>query len=170
MRWNWGKIITAIGFVALTIGAIDPMEGSLLILPGSGLIALGAYLEKAEPDRFRFRLWMFLLILFGVGSLFIISWMGGIGGESQPSLWWGVLFLPYLMGWSLSIWAKDSPKWVIWGGMLVCLWYFAILYMALSGWFPNRSLEMLLAPIILSALGLLTLIGCIWRLNHQKLA
>ena len=33
-RKLWSKILTIVGGIAMVIGAIDPLEGSLLILPG----------------------------------------------------------------------------------------------------------------------------------------
>ena len=41
----WARILIIAGSIAMLIGAIDPMEGSLVILPGSGLVALGTFLH-----------------------------------------------------------------------------------------------------------------------------
>jgi len=46
---SWAKTLRTIGFIFILIGGLDPMEGSLLILPGCGLIALGAFMDV---DRF----------------------------------------------------------------------------------------------------------------------
>lgn len=46
---------------------------------------------------------MFGLIADGVGALFGLSAVGGIGGKGGPSLWWGVLLLPYLAGWLMAL-------------------------------------------------------------------
>ena len=40
---TWSRILIPVGGLAMLVGAIDPMEGSLLILPGSGLVALGTF-------------------------------------------------------------------------------------------------------------------------------
>ena len=93
----------------MLLGAVDPMEGSLLILPGSGLVALGTFLEHGERRRFLYRLGVFLLILLGVGALWGLSMVGGFGGTSGRSNWWGVLVLPYLVGWSMGIWGAGLP-------------------------------------------------------------
>ena len=40
-RTLWPRILKALGSIAMMLGTLDPLEGSLLILPGSGLVALG---------------------------------------------------------------------------------------------------------------------------------
>ena len=47
-RERWSRPSVLVGSIAMLAGAIDPMEGSLLILPGSGLVALGAWLGRSE--------------------------------------------------------------------------------------------------------------------------
>lgn len=80
----------------MLLGAADPLEGSLLILPSSGLVALGAFIEHGERRVFLYRLSVFLLIVLGVVALWGLSIDGGFGGASGRSNWWGVLVLPYL--------------------------------------------------------------------------
>jgi len=55
-RSLWSKILTVVGGIAMLVGAIDPMEGSLLILPGSGLVALGTFLGQSERRLIGYRL------------------------------------------------------------------------------------------------------------------
>ncbi|MBB3185927.1 phage holin family protein [Microbacter margulisiae] len=59
------------------------------------------YLQH-EP-QWRCYLIAFLMIVFGVVFLFVLSWMGGFGGKSTLSWWWGTLILPYPLGWLLMI-------------------------------------------------------------------
>lgn len=87
----------------MLLGTIDPLEGSILILPGSGLIALGVYLGRAQRGVIRYWLVVFLLIAAGVGAMFIVSAFGGIGGQSGNSIAWGILILPYPIGWLLAL-------------------------------------------------------------------
>ena len=47
-RTLWSRILKAVGGIAMVLGTLDPLEGSLLILPGSGLVALGMYLGGKE--------------------------------------------------------------------------------------------------------------------------
>jgi hypothetical protein len=35
--------------------------------------------------------------------MFALSAVGGIGGKSGHSMWWGVLMLPYPVGWILGL-------------------------------------------------------------------
>lgn len=98
---RWSRILVIVGLVAMVIGALDPLEGSLVILPGTGLIALGALLGKS---RYRSLLcWSFALVAIGVGALFGVSALGGFGGRSGLPLWWGITILPYPVGWIMGI-------------------------------------------------------------------
>jgi hypothetical protein len=44
----WSRILIIAGGIAMLVGALDPLEGSLIILPGSGLVALGTFLGHSE--------------------------------------------------------------------------------------------------------------------------
>jgi hypothetical protein len=98
---NWTRIIYIMGVVALIIGTLDPLEGSVLILAGSVLLALSTYLTH---DR-HLKIFMLsaIMIVFGVVFLFYLSSKGGFGGNSKLSWWWGILIVPYPLGWLLSI-------------------------------------------------------------------
>ena len=50
-RTPWPHVLVIVGLIAMLIGAIDPLEGSLIILPGSGLVALGALLGQCRHRR-----------------------------------------------------------------------------------------------------------------------
>jgi len=95
------KILFITGVVAMVVGAIDPLEGSVIILAGSMGVALSAYLLK---DRYwKTLLISFLMIVFGVFFLFYFSSFGGFGGSSTLSWWWAFLILPYPAGWLLAL-------------------------------------------------------------------
>ena len=102
-RLRWSAILKAVGGVAMLLGTLDPLEGSLLILPGSGLVALGMYLGGRDRRTVRYWTWAFILIAVGVGALFGLSAVGGIGGKDGNSMWWGLLLLPYLAGWLMAV-------------------------------------------------------------------
>jgi hypothetical protein len=98
---KWSRILVIVGLVAMLIGAIDPLEGSLVILPGIGMVALGALLGGS---RYRKSLtWSFVLAGVGVGALWGLSAFGGIGGPGELSIWWGLLLLPYPAGWLMGL-------------------------------------------------------------------
>jgi|ERR1035441_501042 hypothetical protein len=96
-RKLWSRILVIVGGIAMLVGALDPMEGSVVILPGSGLVVLGTFLGQHERRLITYRVWGFILIAIGVGALWGLSAIGGFGGTSGRSMWWGVLILPYLI-------------------------------------------------------------------------
>jgi len=98
---KWPRVIYIIGIVALIIGVIDPLEGSIVIAAGSVLITLATYLTH-DRHRKLFLLSM-ILIAIGVSFLFYLSSLGGFGGDSKLSWWWGLLILPYPIGWIMAI-------------------------------------------------------------------
>ncbi len=164
-RMVWSRVLLVVGGLAMLVGAIDPMEGSLLILPGSGLVALGTYLGQAERWLIAFRVGVFILIAIGVGALFGLSAVGGIGGRSGHSLWWGLLILPYLIGWTVGIWGPGSPRWMVWLGIPVGLWYLTIFTMALRGG-GHKGGGSTAPLLVIATLGLVTISGCIYRLSR----
>jgi hypothetical protein len=152
----------------MLVGALDPLEGSLIILPGSGLMALGAYLRPGGRHWVTWRLWSFLLIVFGVSAMFGLSAGGGFGGNSGRSMWWGVLTLPYLVGWSLGIWGPGSPRWVSVLGIPAGSWYLVLLGMVLKASQGRQPHPPLSPVVILAAFGVITIIGCIVRLGRRS--
>jgi hypothetical protein len=98
---RWSRILVIVGLVAMVIGALDPLEGSLVILPGCGLVALGALLGKSRHRIFLY--WAFVLVAVGVGALWGLSALGGFGGKSGRSNWWGLVLLPYPVGWIMGL-------------------------------------------------------------------
>ena len=162
-RNPWSRVLVIAGNIGIVVGAIDPLEGALLILPGSGLVALGTYLSQGERRFTAYRVCVFLLIAIGVGAMWGLSAVGGLGGGSGRSMWWGVLILPYLIGWSMGIWGPGSPRWLLWLGIGVSLWYLAILAMVLTrpGKLPGG------AAIVVAMFGVLTIVGCITGLRRR---
>jgi hypothetical protein len=100
-RTLWSNVLVIVGLMAMLMGAIDPLEGSLIILPGTCLVALGAFFSKS---RHRLLLYKgFILVVIGVAAMFVLSQFGGIGGDTGRSMWWGLLILPYPVGWVMSL-------------------------------------------------------------------
>ncbi len=84
-RNAWSRILIIAGGIGMLVGAIDPMEGSLLILPGSGLFAIGTCIGRAGRRLIAYRVSVFILIAIGVAALWGLSAVGGFGGTSGRS-------------------------------------------------------------------------------------
>ena len=98
---SWPRRLRIAGLVLMVVGLIDPLEGSLVIAPGSLLVAL-----SAQRARSRHRSWAyagFALVAIGVGAMFVLSAFGGVGGSAGRSWGWLVVILPYPIGWVASV-------------------------------------------------------------------
>jgi purine-cytosine permease-like protein len=102
-RRLWSRILIIVGSIAMLVGVLDPLEGSVVILAGSALVTLGMFFGQVGRRLLTYWILIFILIAFGVGVMFAFSAFGGIGGTSGHSLWWGVLILPYPVGWIMGI-------------------------------------------------------------------
>jgi hypothetical protein len=89
------------GFAAMLIGAVDPLEGSVVILLGSGMVTLEATLGKSRYRTLLF--WSLALVAVGVGALWALSAVGGFGGRTGRSYWWSLVLLPYPIGWIMGL-------------------------------------------------------------------
>ncbi len=165
----WSRILSIVGGIAMLVGAVDPIEGSLLIVPGSGLVAVGTYVGHGERRLVTYRVLVFILIAIGVGAMWGIGAAGELGGPAGHSYWWAVLILPYLVGWSMGIWGPGSPRWMLWLGMLVSLWYLSFAVMVLMRPAPQHGnyLVSIVPSIALGTLGVITIGGCINRLRKR---
>lgn len=101
-KMNWNKILFRAGVIAHLLGAVDPLEGSVIILSGAFLVFITSWLQH---DRFRkFFLISFILISAGVFLIFLFSWLGGFGGDDSILPWALTLtILPYPAGWLLNL-------------------------------------------------------------------
>lgn len=95
-KFRWHRHLYITGLVACIVGALDPMEGSIVIVFGSALLALSSYFLKDRHAK-HFLL-HFIFIAIGVVALFTISDQGGLG-PNDLSWWWGLFILPYPLGW-----------------------------------------------------------------------
>jgi hypothetical protein len=101
MKVNRSRLPVILGLVLMVLGAVDPLEGSVVILLGSALVALGAFLSQTH--RYKLQLTALALITIGVGALFGLSAIGGVGGTTGRSYWWLLLCVPYPLGWVVGI-------------------------------------------------------------------
>jgi hypothetical protein len=159
-----------VGLAAMLVGAVDLMEGSLLILPGSALVALGTFLGPAERRFKVYRLVVFVLVAVGVSALWLLSMAGGFGGPSGLPMWWGLWVVPYLVGWVMGVLAGDSPRWAFWLGLLVGCWYLAVvgfLSMMPAQPTPEMASAIPIVQMVLGITGLVTIGGAIYRIRRR---
>lgn len=100
---RWSRTLVIVGLVAMLAGILDPMEGSLVILAGIAVAALGVWLGHARQEKLLY--WSLALVVAGVGALWGLSSVGGFGANTGRSNWWGLLVLPYPVGWIMGLFA-----------------------------------------------------------------
>jgi hypothetical protein len=100
-KTRWGRTLVVVGLAGMAIGALDPMEGSLVILPSTGVAAMGAMLDHTRRRHHLY--WSFALVTVGVGAMWGFSSVGGIGGNTGRSMWWSLTMTPYPLGWILGL-------------------------------------------------------------------
>lgn len=167
---RWSRIAEVVGGISLVAGSLDPLEGSVLILPGSALLVLGSYLKHGDRRTIRYRAWSLVLIALGVAALFALSAAGGIGGSSGRSMWWAVLILPYLVGWSLDLWGPGAAQWLSTAGIAVGVWYVAILLLMIRREEGGDQPREIGAAIAIGAIGIGTIAACAARLTATRRA
>lgn len=162
---QWTRRVRAAGFIAMIAGAVDPLEGSVLILLGSGLVAFGVFLAREERHLVVYWTLVFALIAVGVAAMWGLTAVGGLGGSTGRSMWWSILLLPYLAGWTMATWGPGSRRWFSWLAVVVGLWYLTILAMIVVRG-PVSHGPGLAAPLVLAAVGLVTIAGGAVRLRR----
>jgi hypothetical protein len=101
MTARWSRVLVIAGLVVMLIGTLDPLEGSVLILAGIGVMTAGAVLGHSRVRRLLYG--ALALGVVGVGALFAISAVGGFGGNTGRSMWWSIILLPYPAAWVLAL-------------------------------------------------------------------
>jgi len=100
-RNRWSRVLVIVGLIVMLLGAIDPLEGSFVILPGSVLVTVGALLGGTRYKKLI--LWSLALVAVGIGALWWLSAIGGFGDTSGRSNWWALVMAPYPVGWVMGI-------------------------------------------------------------------
>jgi hypothetical protein len=97
----WPRRLLVAGLVGMVIGALDPLEGSIVILGGTLVAGVGATLAGSRHRR---SLHLALaLVAIGVGAMWGLSAVGGFGGSTGRTLWWWAAIVPYPVGWVLGL-------------------------------------------------------------------
>jgi hypothetical protein len=100
-RTSLAKLLAVVGLAVMLIGSIDPLEGSVIIVPGLGLAALAGFVGQCTRRRLLY--WSFAFVAAGVAAMFVLSAFGGAGGQTGRSIWWALVILPYPVGWILGL-------------------------------------------------------------------
>lgn len=161
------RMLLVAGYAAMLIGALDPMEGALIILIGTGAVAMGTFLSTQSFRLTRFQSTVAASVAFGTAALWALSSLGGFGGVSRLSPWWGLFILPYPLGWLAGLWGPASPRWAVKCGALIGLWYLAIGTIAVAGAAHRTRSQSLFPVLALGAFGLVTIVGSIVRLKKM---
>ena len=98
---NLSRMLVIAGVGLMLAGALDPLEGSVVILGGSGLVAVGAFVGRSR--RYKLQVTAFVLIAIGVAALFGLSALGGVGGNTGRSMWWLAICVSYPVGWVIGL-------------------------------------------------------------------
>jgi uncharacterized membrane protein YiaA len=161
-RQTWRKILITAGGIAMAVGAVNPLGGALVLLAGAALFAIGSFVGKVDRRGRVYRVAVLCTIAFGVAAAAALTSRGGFGGTSGRSIWWGVLVLPILIGWSMGICGPGSPRWLLLLGIAVSVFHLAVAAIVLAH--PGRSGGPL-AGLVLGATGVATIGGCVTRLK-----
>ena len=89
------------GLLVMVVAALDPLEGSIVVVLGGGMVALGARLRGSKHLLYLY--WCLVMLAVGVAALWGLSAIGGFGGTSGRSYLWGLLIVPYPIGWLASL-------------------------------------------------------------------
>ena len=99
---SWSRILVVVGGLLTVVGVLDPLEGSLVILAGCGMVLLGTYLAGQPRPVLNYWIWVFALVAGGVAFLWGFSALGGVGGSTGRSMWWLLTMVTYPVGWLMA--------------------------------------------------------------------
>lgn len=147
----------------MVLGALDPLEGSVVILAGSLLLLAGSFAAGDDRPARGFHALVFLLVAFGVGALWAISSVGGVGGPHGHSNWWLLFMAPYPVGWCLGMCGSRTPRWQAALGIFVGAFYLFLMAVVLHR-ATNHPASFAAPGFVIGAIGLLVIGGCTRRL------
>jgi hypothetical protein len=93
-RILWSRILVILGLFGMLVGALDPLEGSVIILPSAGIAAVGALVGHTARRKLLYA--AFVLIAVGVCTMLLYSFIGRSGV-------WAAMIVPYPIGWILGV-------------------------------------------------------------------
>ena len=111
---RWLPLILKLGVAFMIVAALDPFEGSFVILAAMAAASLAALLGRSEHRAWLY--WGLGLAVVGVTALWGLSAAGGFGGDTGRSNLWWLALLPYPVGWMLALvggikaWRDGLPR------------------------------------------------------------
>ena len=110
MRWG----LAVIGVLSLALPVVALLKGQAMMLIPFGLVALSILMlewgmRRGAPAQATCVHVSALLTVVGVAALWITSNMGGFG-EGVLSWWWGLVVLPYPVGWLRNLYSLG--RWI----------------------------------------------------------
>lgn len=166
-REKWIQVLAIAGGLVVLVGGVDPLEGSILVLTGTALLAAAAMVAPCDGVVRRARAINLALTLVGFAAIWGMTAVGGVGESTGHSFWCALLGLPLVAGWSLSFWARGAPRWLTWLGLLAGGWYLILPLLAAA---KARTNPDIVWPVLaaLAICGLVTFVGCVWRLRQPR--
>ena len=158
-----------LGHLLALVGAVDPLEGSVLVVAGCVLVALHAWLAGSPRVLVAYRAGVAVMAATGVSMLWFISSRGGLGGPDGVPLSWALLILPYPAAMVAGFSGPGGPRWVAFGGCAVGLGYLGIA--AVLAWRPPpQAADPADIAALLASLGLALLAACAARIAVRRKA
>jgi len=117
-----------------------------------------------------------VLIAVGVGALFGLSALGGVGGRSGHSMWWLLTVLPYPVGWVmglvgvLALVGRGWPRKLLCGGVLLIVMALGALVLLCTLRGVARPVGFWLLVILPHGLGLIAALtgGIFWVIQSFR--
>lgn len=103
IRSSSAHTLVIVGGIAMLLGALDPLKGAAILLTGTALVLLGTVLGQAGPRLVSYWILVFVLVGVGVTAMVVLNVLGDFGATGDRSLWWGILILPYPIGWIMGM-------------------------------------------------------------------
>ena len=158
-----------LGHLLALLGAVDPLEGAVLVVAGFALVALHTWLGGAPRGLVAYRAGVAAMAAVGVAVLVFISSRGGLGGPAGVPVSWAWLILPYPAALVAGFSGPGGPPWVAWGGCAVGLGYLGIA--AMLAWRPPPQVgDPADIAALLASLGLALLAACAARIMLRRQA
>jgi len=155
------------GHLLALLGAVDPLEGSVVVVIGCALVALHAWLTGVPRALRAYRTAVAVMAGFGVAALWGFSALGGFGGEEGVAGAWALLVLPYPAALVALFSGPAAPRWVAWGGCAVGAGYVAIAAVIVLRPPPHGGNPFDTAALV-GSLGLALLAACAARMAWQR--